>query len=221
MIDFERARRNMVECQIRTNDVTDARILDAMTLVAREDFVPVASRALAYLDKHLPIGDATPRRHLIEPNVLARLIQAAEIGPEDVVLDVGCGTGYSSAIMARLAGSVVGLESEMALATEARRLLVEVANVAVVSGALEAGYAKEGPYDVILLEGAVDEIPTKLVEQMKVGSRIVAVLGAGRAARAVVCLKGASDLSFRSVFEAALPPLFASRKEPVFEFPLQ
>lgn len=220
MIDYERARRNMVECQIRTNDVTDARILDAMTLVAREVFVPVTARALAYLDKHLPVGDGTPRRHLIEPNVLARLIQAAEIGPDDVVLDVGCATGYSSAIIARLAGSVVGLESDLALATEARRLLSEVANVAVVSGPLEAGYAKEGPYDVILLEGAVEHIPSKLIEQMKVGSRIVAVLGEGRAARAVVGLKGATDLSFRSVFEAALPPLLAAKQEPSFEFPL-
>ena len=146
-MDFAVARRMMVDGQVLTRDVFDPDLLAAMLEVPRERFVPPAQAALAYLDRNLPLT-ADGSRCLLQPMVLARLLQAADITATDHVLDVGCGTGYSSALLARLAGSVVALEEDKDLATFARRVLRELApQVEVVEGLLKTGWPAAGPYD--------------------------------------------------------------------------
>jgi protein-L-isoaspartate(D-aspartate) O-methyltransferase len=223
MFDFEKARRMMVDNQVRTVDVTDPAVTSAMLDIPREKFVPSALRPFAYLDEDLLVreaGEEGPARYLMEPAPFARLVQAAEIGRGDVVLDVGCATGYSSAVLARLASSVVAVEPDPHLAAEANRILTElgVDNVAVVGGSLEEGYPSEGPYDAILLEGAVEEIPQAMFDQLKEGGRLLAVVGYGRAASAMVFLRTAGAVSGRSIFNAHVQPLPGFRRPPAFVF---
>ena len=178
-MDFAVARRMMVDGQVLTRDVFDPDLLAAMLEVPRERFVPPAQAALAYLDRNLPLT-ADGSRCLLQPMVLARLLQAADITATDHVLDVGCGTGYSSALLARLAGSVVALEEDKDLATFARRVLRELApQVEVVEGLLKTGWPAAGPYDVIVLNGAAEIIPEPLFAQLKDGGRLVGIEGEG------------------------------------------
>src|SRR3712207_4374144 len=157
MTDFVAARVNMVEGQIRPNKVTDERLLEALLKLPRERFAPGPLRAVAYIDDDLPLGNG---RFLIEPMVLARLLQEAQIGPRDRVLDIGCASGYSTALIAGLAGFVVSLESDPGLAAHARQALAEMGlrNATLVEAPLDRGYAAEAPYDVILISGSVVEI---------------------------------------------------------------
>src|ERR1043166_2190271 len=154
MADYAQARRVMVDRQVRTADVTDLRIIAALLEVPREAFVPAARRAVAYLDLDVPVNESG--RALLKPMVFAKLLQAAGIGDTDRVLDVGCATGYSAAVLGKLAGHVVALEEDAALARGAGETLAQIGarNVAVVSGALSAGWAEGAPYDAIVLEGA-------------------------------------------------------------------
>jgi protein-L-isoaspartate(D-aspartate) O-methyltransferase len=210
MMDFARARRTMVDTQVRVNDVTDARIIEALMAVPREEFVPEARRELAYIDDDVPVLDAAagkPARYLIEPMVLAKMLQAASVEPTHAVLDVGVATGYSSAVLARLADRVVAVEEDEALATGARDKLGALGNVAVATGSLAAGAPASGPYDVILIEGAVEVVPESLLSQLKEGGRLVAVVGTGRAAKCVVHARFGADISKRPIFDAAIPAL--------------
>ena len=221
--DFHEQRVKMVDGQIRTTDVTDAAILSAMLAVPREEFVPARRRPLAYIDEDIEIaeaGDGRAARYLMEPSPFARLVQLAGVRAGDFVLDVGCGTGYSSAVLARIAGFVVALESDPALAAEANATLAALGceNVAVVEGALAAGHAAQAPYDVIVVEGAVDEIPPALTDQLKDGGRLVAVVGEGNAGRATLWLKEDGVVSARRAFNAAVRPLAEFRRVPAFEF---
>jgi protein-L-isoaspartate(D-aspartate) O-methyltransferase len=216
MMDFARARRTMVDTQIRVNDVTDSRIIDALMDVPRENFVPESRRALAYLDDDLPVngsGDGRPARYLVEPMVLAKMLHAAAIRPDDAVLDVGVATGYSAAILAHLATRVVALEQDAMLVATARSLLAARANVTVVEGPLVDGDSQRGPYDVIVLEGAVEVVPANLVKQLRQGGRLVAVVGRGRAAKCLVHTLRDGEVSVRPAFDAAIPAL------PGFEAP--
>ncbi|MBA5776457.1 protein-L-isoaspartate O-methyltransferase [Stappia sp. F7233] len=220
MGDFEQSRTRMVDNQLRTNDVTDLRILDAMGSVPRERFVPAAKRAVAYIDQDLAVREGAGGRYLLKPHILGRLIQLAEIAPEDVVLVVGCSTGYSVAVAARLAQSVVGLEEDGELVEEASSTLVElgIENGAVIQGTLSEGCASEGPYDVILIDGAVEELPTALTRQLKDGGRLVAVQGTGGAGAAYIHTRSGDTVSGRFAFNAAarLLPGFARPKAFVF-----
>lgn len=207
MTDFAAARANMVECQVRPNKVTDSRLLAAMAAVPRERFVPEGLAGHAYVDDDIAVA---PGRYLMEPMVLARLLQAAAIEDGDVVLDIGCATGYSTAILARLAATVVALESDEALAETAIELLtgLDADNSAVVGGEHAAGYAAQAPYDVIVLEGAVEQVPEALGEQLAEGGRLVAVVtGGGRVGKATLMLRVRGVLSSRILFDAAVPPL--------------
>lgn len=207
MSDFSLQRLNMVESQVRPSDVTDRRIPRAMSSVPREAFVSPARRSLAYLDIDLPLeptGPGLTGRVILAPRTFAKLLQLAAVEPTDVVLDIGCGTGYSSAILAKLAQTVVALESNTALAQEATRILQSLGadNVAVVQGELAAGYPSEGPFDVILLEGAVAAVPESLLGQLKDGGRLVAIRADGRTGRAQVWQRTGAAISERDGFDA-------------------
>jgi protein-L-isoaspartate(D-aspartate) O-methyltransferase len=224
MIDFAAARRMMVEGQVRTADVTDLRIIAAMLDLPREKFVPAEKAGLAYLDLDVPVFAAADRaatRCLLKPMVLAKLIQAADIAAGDSVLDVGCATGYSSALLGRLAGSVMALEENKALAQHAADGLAElrVGHVAVASGTLTAGWSGAGPYDVILLNGAVEVEPTALFAQLKPGGRLLCIRGsASHAGKAMLYYNDDGDISGRPLFDAAAPllPGFAAPEVIVF-----
>lgn len=221
MTDLSLQRQNMVESQVRPSDVTDRRIPRAMNAVPREAFVSAARRSLAYLDTDLPVDGISsgPRgRVMLAPRTFAKLVQLARIESTDVVLDVGCATGYSSAIIGRLAQTVVALECEVALAQEASRVLQAQGadNVAVVQGELPAGYPAEGPFNAIVLEGAVARVPDALLGQLKDGGRLVAILSDGRTNRALVWQRSGSTISERDGFDAAAP--FLPGFEPVERF---
>jgi protein-L-isoaspartate(D-aspartate) O-methyltransferase len=223
MTDFAAARRMMVDGQVRTSDVTDRAIIAAMVDVARERFVPTAMAELAYLDSDIAVtpgkaGEAG--RHLLKPMVLAKLIQAAEINPGDHVLDVGCATGYASAILARLAGTVVALEQDAALAAQATEVLaaIGVRNVTVFTGPLIEGCGKRAPYDVILLDGVAEVVPAALLGQLKEGGRLVGIVGRAPSAKAMVIRASAQGVSRRAIFDACGPALPGFAKPPAFVF---
>lgn len=222
MVDFAKARATMVDCQIRTVDVTDYDVLDAFAAVPRERFVPEAMKPFAYIDEDILVSaPGEPARYVMEPGPLARLVQLADILPTDRVLDIGSTTGYSAAILSRLASSVVALESSEALAETARAALAAegVANVTVVVGPLEAGYAASAPYDVILIEGSVEFIPDAIFAQLAEGGRIIAVVGAnGLAAKATVHTRSGHSTSGRPVFNTHVRPLPGFARPKVFVF---
>ena len=219
MTDFAAARRNMVDGQVRTADVTDLRVIAAMLEVPREQFVAPAMAGLAYLDFDVPVGGGDkPARRLIKPMVLAKLIQAADLNATDRVLDVGCVTGYAAALLARIAGEVVALEQDAALAEAARAALVPLPNVGVMSGPLIEGWAQGAPYDAILLEGATELAPDMLLRQLKDGGRLVCVLGAGPGAKATLYRRSGEEFGARTLFDAAAPVLPGFVKPPEFAF---
>jgi protein-L-isoaspartate(D-aspartate) O-methyltransferase len=222
MIDFAAARRMMVDGQVRTSDVTDLRIIAAMLELPRERFVPAASADLAYLDLDVPVTratGATPARRLLKPMVLAKMVQAAGVKSDDHVLDVGCATGYSAALLGRLARSVIALEQDPALAPLAGDNLAAVgaSNVTVATGPLTAGWPAKGPYDVVFVNGAAEIIPDTLY-QLKDGGRLVAVVGHAPTTRAMVYRSVVGDVSGRPVFDAAAPLLPGFAAPPAFVF---
>lgn len=169
-MDFEAARAKMVDNQIRTTDVTSHSVLTAFLTVPREDFVPEKAKMLAYIDNDVEISAAAPgkpARFLMEASPLAKLLQLAAIGKDDFVLEVGCGTGYTSALLSIIAGSVIALECDEALAAEAKAKLSGYGKVEVVTGPLEKGYAAGAPYDLIFVNGAVEEVPAALLGQLR------------------------------------------------------
>lgn len=218
MTDYTAARLNMVESQVRPNKVTDLRLISAMMELPRERFVPDAQRGVAYVDEDLPLGGA---RFLLEPMVLARLIQTARVQPDDVVLEIGAGTGYDAAVLARLARRVVALESDAALMRRATDALASLGidNVTLVSGPLTDGCAAHAPYDVILFGGTVEQVPRRIAEQLAEGGRLVAVVAPpGEPGRATLFTKVAGVLSHRIVFDAGSRLLPGFQLEPGFAF---
>jgi protein-L-isoaspartate(D-aspartate) O-methyltransferase len=218
MIDFGAARLTMVESQLRPNKVTDQAVLDAFLAVPRERFVPPALAATAYVDDNLPLGGG---RFLIEPMVLARLIQLAQIDPDDAVLEIGAGTGYGTAIAARLARRVVGVECDARLAVSAVARLAELGlgNADVVEGALAQGYPARAPYQVVLFEGRVGHIPDAIAAQVAEDGRVVAVVGdEDGMGRAVLMTRSNGVLSRRPVFDAGVPALPGLERAPSFVF---
>lgn len=206
MSDFAARRTMMVDTQVRPNDVTKFPVIEAMLAVPMEDFVPPSRRAVAYSGENLDLGGG---RVLLEPRTLGKMIDMLDVQPGDLVLDLGCGYGYSSALLARLVQTVVAIEDDADMAAEAERRLSEagVFNVAVLRAPLTEGAPKQGPYDAILVNGGVEDVPEAILAQLKEGGRIAAlfvegVLGVVRIGH---CLNG--RIVWRYAFNAGAPLL--------------
>lgn len=206
MSEFAARRVMMVDTQVRPSDVTKFPIIDAMLSVPRETFVPDDKREAAYVGENLPLA---PGRVVLEARTLAKLLDALDIQPGELVLDLGCGLGYSAAVIARLAETVVAVEQDETLAANAQRILSEegVDNAVVVTGMLVDGAAKCAPYDVITVEGGVEVIPDAVLSQLKEGGRIGAVFMDGAVGTAKVGYKTEGRMTWRPVFNAAAPVL--------------
>lgn len=213
MTDFATRRTMMVDTQVRPSDVTKYPIIAAMLSVPREAFVPAQMREAAYAGEHVTLGNG---RVVLDPRTLAKMLDALDIQGTETVLDIGCGLGYSSAIIARMAEAVVAVEEDETLATEAQRALSAqgVDNAAVNHGKLAVGAPKAGPYDVIVLQGAAEVIPDSLVAQLKEGGRIGALFMEGNLGVARVGYKIDGRITWRQVFNASAPvlPGFEMRK---------
>jgi protein-L-isoaspartate(D-aspartate) O-methyltransferase len=216
-LNFEDLRIKMVDNQLRTTDVTDKRLLQAFLDVPREKFVPESRMPLAYIDDDVLVAEG---RYLMEPSPFAKLVQSANVQPEDAVLDVGCATGYSSAVLSRIARSVVAVESNADLAAQARSNLSSLGydNVRVVDGPLPSGCAAEGPYDVVIIEGGVDHVPASLFQQLKNGGRLVVVEGVGNSGKSMIYVKNEGIVSGRRAFNSAVKTLPGFEKLAEFEF---
>jgi len=211
MTDYAARRTMMVDTQVRPSDVTKFPIIEAMLSVPREAYVPETQREAAYLGENLTIGSA---RVLLEPRSLSKLLDALDIQPTEMVLDIGCGLGYSSAVIACLAEAVVAIESDEAMAKDAQKRLSErgVDNVAVLHRDLTAGAAKHGPYDAIILEGAAEIVPDEILAQLKDGGRIGTIFMEGALGVARIGHKSASGVTWRYAFNASAPVLHGFEK---------
>lgn len=218
-VDFAELRTKMVDSQVRTTDVTSLPLISAMLTVPREAFVPESRRTLAYIDDDILL-DAERGRYLMEPSPFAKLVQLADVGFHDKVLDVGAGTGYSAAVLSLLAQSVTALESDDVLAERAKASLAGLGygNVKVVCGPLQAGHESGAPYDVILVEGSVDTLPDALLAQLAEGGRLAVIEGRGHAGAARLYTKSGGVATGRRAFNAAVKPLPGFERIPAFEF---
>ncbi|MGW1422554.1 protein-L-isoaspartate O-methyltransferase family protein [Bradyrhizobium manausense] len=220
MSGFSTARQKMVDGQVRTNDVTDRRILDAMLTVPREAFVPATRQALAYLDIDLDVSEGGAKRFLIKPQLTGKLLQAAEIGEGDNVLVVGCATGYLAALTARLARQVTATESDSALVAKAKDAFASLglANVTCKSAACTEGDPSAAPYDVIILNGATETTPEGLFDQLREGGRLVGVSAESRPSRAMIVTRSHGEFGHRPLFDAAAPVLPGLERAAAFVF---
>ena len=204
MTDFAMRRSMMVDTQVRPSDVTKFPIIDAMLSVPRENYVPDGKREAAYMGENIALGGD---RVVLEPRTLAKMLDAADIQPDEMVLDLGCGLGYSAAVLARLADFVVAVEEDEVMATDAQAALSEhgADNVAVITAPLVAGSAKNGPYDVIMIQGAVEVVPSTVTDQLKDGGRICAIFAEGMLGTAKTGYKIDGNIVWRHGFSAGAP----------------
>lgn len=220
MTDFALARRNMIDGQLRPNRVNNAQLLAAIADLPRERFLPPGLRSVAYADDDVPLGNG---RCLMEPMVLARLLQTLQVQSDDKALVVASGAGYGTALLARLVKSVVAVEADARLASSAEQTIRElgIANVRHVTGKMEEGYAAEAPYDVILIEGAVQHVPPAIVGQLAEGGRlgtVIAAASAGGLGVAQLMVKEGGVASGRPIFDAGSPALPGFATPPRFTF---
>lgn len=206
MTDFSNRRTMMVDTQVRPSDVTKFPIIEAMLAIPREAYVPAAKREAAYMGENLPFA---PGRVMLEPRTLAKMLDALDIQPTDVVLDIGCGLGYSTAVIARFADAVVAVEEDDAMATAAQNVLAAqgVDNAAVIAGPLAAGAAKHGPYDVITVQGGVEMLPEAILAQLKDGGRIACVFMEAALGVVRIGYKSGTKVTWRFGFNAGAPIL--------------
>lgn len=214
MTDFAERRRMMVDTQVRPSDVTKYPIIEAMLAVPRESFVPDAQREAAYADQNLDLGQG---RVVLEPRTLAKILDALDIQSDELVLDVGCALGYSTAVVARVAQMVIGVEEDETMGADAQSHLSDAGadNAIVHVGPLGDGAAEHGPYDVILIEGGVEDIPATLLDQLRDGGRVAAIFMSGALGEVKIGYKTAGQLSWRFEFNAGAPVLsgFAAARE--------
>ena len=217
MVDMAKARALMVEAQVRTNDVTDPRVIEAMARLPRERFVPTEQRHLAYSDSYVPLGGD---RYLLDPRCFAKLAQLADVGPQDRVLDIACGFGYSTAVFASMAHEVIGVEDNVALASEAMRAMREygAGRGRITQGPLDEGHAAGASYDIIFINGAVQQIPPALTSQLREGGRLLAIFRDGPVGKAHFCVHTGGSLSHRVAFDATVPLLHRFERSRSFVF---
>jgi len=217
MFDFSAAREQMVECQIRTADVTDYSVLSAFRNIPRELFVPKSASALAYSDTNINLDS---NRVMLAPRTLAKMIQAAEVEPTDIVLDIACGRGYSSAILARLAETVVALEEDAETVDKATAALSDSGadNAVVVQGDIKVGASEHGPFDVIFVNGAVETVPQNWFSQLAENGRLVLIEEMDGVGRAVIYSKNGAGIGHRVIFDASAPILNGMEREKAFAF---
>ncbi len=215
MANYSTRRTTMVDTQVRPSDVTKFPIIDAMLRVPREAYIPDALREAAYIGENVDLGAG---RVVLEARTLAKMLDALDISGDQLVLDVGCGLGYSSAVIACLAEAVIALEEDTDMAAEAERILGENGsdNVAVIDGKLTAGAAKHGPYDAIIIEGGVEQIPASLIDQLKDGGRIGAIFMENALGICRIGHKINGQMSWRFSFNASAPVLQGFEQEKSF-----
>lgn len=217
-MDYAAARQNMVDCQILPNRVTDPHIVDGMSDLPRENFVSGALKGVAYVDEALPLGDG---RYLMEPMVVARLLEEAALKPDDVALCIGCASGYLPALLAGIVSTVVAVEADKSLAERASATFTQLGidNIAVVEGDLAQGHAKQAPYDVIVFDGAIPEVPEVITDQLADGGRLSAiVVGKDGVGRGQLATRFGDVTSSRTVFDAGTPMLPGFEREAAFSF---
>lgn len=217
MTDFATVREAMVDGQVRPSDVTLYPVIEAMLTVPREDYVPDALREVAYIGDHLPLGDG---RVVLDARVMAKMLETLAIQPNELVLDVSAGLGLSAALVAHLSEAVIALESDENMAKEAVAQLAshDVDNAIIEVGALHEGAPKHGPYDVIIIEGGVGEVPVALLDQLKTGGRMVAIMMDGALGRCMLGRKTANGMDWRWSFDATAPVLPGFEKRTIFAF---
>tara|TARA_B100000686_G_C16709595_1_gene928328 strand:- start:60 stop:716 length:657 start_codon:yes stop_codon:yes gene_type:complete len=218
MPNFEIARKNMVDGQIKPNHVRDERIINVMSEIPRECFVPKAMQGFAYIDEDIDLGNG---RFLQEPMVLARLLQAANLSHDDVVLDIGCGMGYSTAVLARIVSTVVGIEEDELLASQAEDRLksLDITNAVTFHSRLSDGYIEQAPYDAIFINGSIPEVPPSIFDQLVDGGRLMTVISNdGGAGKAVIYTRVRDIVSERVIFDAATPFMNEFAKAESFVF---
>ena len=215
MVDYSNRRTMMVDTQVRPSDVTKFPIIDAMLSVPREVYVPDQLREAAYMGEHVVLS---ADRVVLEPRTFAKMLEVLDVQPDHTVLDLGCGLGYSTAVLARLADFVAGVEDDEDLANEAQSILSEngVDNAAVMAGDLTEGAAKSGPYDIIIAQGAVEEIPATILDQLRDGGRIAAIFAEGSLGVVRVGYKSNGVVSWRFAFNATAPTLSGFKKAAAF-----
>ncbi|MGG7643785.1 protein-L-isoaspartate O-methyltransferase family protein [Rhodovulum sp. YNF3179] len=217
MTDYAARRRAMVDGQVRPSDVTEYPIIEAMLTIPREVFVPDTQRDLAYMSEDIDLGGG---RVVVAPRVLAKMLEALDIRADHLVLDIGASYGYSAAVAARLAEAVVAVEEDASMAAEAQTLLSEqeADNVAVVEAPLTEGAPQHGPYDIILLQGGVEQVPDAILDQLKDGGRIIAIFMEGALGRARLGIKSGGRVTWRYAFDATAPLLPGFNVAREFEF---
>ena len=215
MTDHAARRTTMVDTQIRPSDVTKFPIIDAMLTIRREEFVPDSLREAAYVGEDLDLGQG---RVMLEPRTLAKMLDALDLQPDALVLDLGCGLGYSSAVIARLAEAVVAVESDAGLVRDAQAILSREGadNVILHHGPLVEGAPQHGPYDALVIQGAVEDLPQALLDQVKAGGRIACIFMEGPLGVARIGHKLDGGLSWRYAFNASAPVLAGFARQPAF-----
>lgn len=217
MTNFDVAREAMVDCQVRPSDVTKYPIIRALLNTPREEYVPESKRSVAYVGDHIAL---TSDRHILDPRTFAKMLDALNIRSNELVLDIACGTGYSTAITAQLAQAVVAVEDDPSLANKASEILAEqnVDNAIVVNALLNIGSEKHGPYDVIILQGAIEDFPSALRDQLKEGGRIAAILKDGVMGQCCIGIKRNGTIAWNPSFDATAPILDGFEKSKEFAF---
>ena len=201
MFNFAQARTSMIDSQLRPNGITDGRIFEAFDNVAREIFVPDASRSVAYMDGDVALGGG---RNLVSPMGFAKMVNAAEIKSTDRVLEIGAGTGFGAAVLAQLAGQVVAVESDGQLIAAARENLKDKVNVLLSENAMAEGAPKGAPYDVIVISGQVENVPEALFSQLSEGGRLIAAVGTGPLTRCCVWTRSGANYTQRYLFDIGI-----------------
>ncbi len=217
MNEFDQRRVAMVDCQVRPSDVTNFNIIQAMLEIPREEFVPDAFRDLAYMGEHVPIAD---HRVVLDPRVLAKMLNELNVRRDELVLDVGCALGYSSAVIARMAEAVIALEEIDEFAERVESTLANhfVDNAIAIAGPLAEGAPEHGPYDAMAVQGGVEDLPLGLSEQLKEGGRIACIFVDGEAGECRIGIKAKGRISWRIAFSAYAPVLQGFKKIRTFTF---